>query len=317
MVPAQPALLPSPQGCLTPLTCLPSQDWLLHLHLARPISSTASDISKGRFLPLLSDNIRLSVPAWWGDRQIITMEGIKISQSGPDFSEISLCGNSSTFPSLHFEFPIPYFPYVFLLSPAWLDFLSPAINDASYLYTTFYAFKMFSSYFWSLPRPVSCQDSSWIPSAAQREMLPWRTWICLKSCCEWMTQPEQGLRLPACVPSHTGLHTPDLHPAGYKDLMAGFAGFTQQRVYFSLITWNLEQNHPRLIQQLHNVTRSQASLYFCSVTLGKSFSTPKYQLCIVGWRAKGKGQNDAWQLLLLWEAFLETLAQVLHLHLIG
>lgn len=51
------------------------------------------------------------------------------------------------FPSLHFEFPIPPFPYVFLLIPAWLDFLSPAINDASYLYSTFYAFKMFSSDF--------------------------------------------------------------------------------------------------------------------------------------------------------------------------
>lgn len=75
------------------------------------------------------------------------MEGIKISESGPDFSEISLCGNSSMFPSLHFEFPIPPFPYVFLLIPAWLDFLSPAINDASYLYSTFYAFKMFSSDF--------------------------------------------------------------------------------------------------------------------------------------------------------------------------
>lgn len=143
------------------------------------------------------------------------MEGIKINEFGPDFLEISLCENSSVFPSLHFEFPIPPYPCVFLLSPAWLNFLSPGINDASYLYTIFYAFKMFSSDFWSSLWPVSCQDTSLTPNATQREMLPWRT-VDLPEVLPWMNDSGRAGTQAACP-------CPFSHRAAYARLASSWS----------------------------------------------------------------------------------------------
>lgn len=73
----------------------------------------------------------------------------------------------------------------------------------------------------------------------EREMLPWRT-VDLPQVllADRPAQLEESgdSRLPACMSSHTGLHTPDLHPACHKDLMKLVCWFTQQRVYFSLVT---------------------------------------------------------------------------------
>lgn len=114
MVPVQSLLLPSPPGMSTPLTCLPSQDWLCSISSGKTYPlALLPDISKADFC-LCSNNTRLSVPAWWGDGHRCNGGNKKLSESGPDFSEISFpLWELLDVSFLHFEFPIPPFPYVF------------------------------------------------------------------------------------------------------------------------------------------------------------------------------------------------------------